>query len=199
MNNNIKRGVVTAATLLGCLVLAVSAQGASFDCGQAGSKGEHVICDSTSLKAAGYQKLGGFLVRNGDVAHPFETSSDVGVEIWCVLDTTKRPVIKKSCVYGVQSVIKRDDKGEAIFKTEDALDFVLSSDFKIFDSDTECASKLHPYRSVVAIGRWKDRKSPQVGGYAYAIKQAWIIDPDSRKFVEISTKDVSCEINEDRD
>jgi uncharacterized protein YecT (DUF1311 family) len=46
MNNNIKRGGLVAATLLGCLGLAVSAQGASFDCGKASTKAERLICDN---------------------------------------------------------------------------------------------------------------------------------------------------------
>jgi len=49
MNNNIKRGVVVAAVLVGCLGLAVSAQGASFDCTKAGTMVEHLICDNTEI------------------------------------------------------------------------------------------------------------------------------------------------------
>ncbi len=46
MNNNIKRGVWVAVVLLGGLGLAVSAQGASFDCGKAGTMVERLICDN---------------------------------------------------------------------------------------------------------------------------------------------------------
>lgn len=46
MNNNFKRGVWVAAALLGCMGLAVSAQGASFDCGKASTKVERLICDN---------------------------------------------------------------------------------------------------------------------------------------------------------
>ena len=49
MNNNIKRGGLIAAVLLGGLGLAVSAQGASFDCGKAGTKVEHIICDNSEI------------------------------------------------------------------------------------------------------------------------------------------------------
>jgi len=49
MNNDIKRGGLVAAMLLGCLGLAVSAQGASFDCGKAGTKVEHIICDDPEI------------------------------------------------------------------------------------------------------------------------------------------------------
>lgn len=49
MNNNIKSGVWVAATLLGCLGLAVSAQGASFDCGEAGTKVEKLVCATPSI------------------------------------------------------------------------------------------------------------------------------------------------------
>lgn len=49
MNNNIKRGGLVAATLLGCLGLAVSAQGASFDCGKASTTVERLICDNPAI------------------------------------------------------------------------------------------------------------------------------------------------------
>ncbi len=49
MNSNIKRGGRVAATLFGCLVLAVPAQGASFDCGKASTKVEHLICDNPEI------------------------------------------------------------------------------------------------------------------------------------------------------
>jgi len=49
MNNDIKRGVWLTATLLGCLGLGVSAQGASFDCGKAQTKVEHLICDNPEI------------------------------------------------------------------------------------------------------------------------------------------------------
>jgi uncharacterized protein len=48
MNNNIKRGVWVAA-LMGCSVLAVSAKGASFDCGKATTKVEKLICSDAEL------------------------------------------------------------------------------------------------------------------------------------------------------
>lgn len=35
--------------ILGCLMLAASAQGASFDCGKAGTKVEHLICDNPEI------------------------------------------------------------------------------------------------------------------------------------------------------
>lgn len=52
MNNNIKRSGMVAVAMLGCLGLAVSAQGASFDCGKAGTKGEHIICDDAKRNIA---------------------------------------------------------------------------------------------------------------------------------------------------
>jgi hypothetical protein len=45
----IKRGVFLVVTLLGCLVLASAAQAASFDCGKAQTKVEHLICDNPEL------------------------------------------------------------------------------------------------------------------------------------------------------
>jgi len=51
MNNDIKCGAVfgVAATLLSCLLLALSAQAASFDCGKAQTKVEHLICDNPEI------------------------------------------------------------------------------------------------------------------------------------------------------
>jgi uncharacterized protein len=49
MNGYIKRTGLVAAALLGCLGLAVSTQGASFDCGKAQSKVEHLICDNPDI------------------------------------------------------------------------------------------------------------------------------------------------------
>lgn len=46
MKNDIKRGVWVAAALLGCLGLAVSAQGASFECAKASTPAERLICDN---------------------------------------------------------------------------------------------------------------------------------------------------------
>lgn len=48
MKNEIKRGVWVGGTLLGCLV-ALFAQGASFDCGEAQTKVEHLICDNAEI------------------------------------------------------------------------------------------------------------------------------------------------------
>lgn len=49
MNGYLKRSVQLATTLLACAVLAPFAQGASFDCGKAGTKVEHIICDDPEI------------------------------------------------------------------------------------------------------------------------------------------------------
>jgi uncharacterized protein YecT (DUF1311 family) len=49
MSGYIKRSGWVVATLLGCLGLAVSAQGASFDCGKAQTKVEQFICSDAEL------------------------------------------------------------------------------------------------------------------------------------------------------
>lgn len=49
MNGYLKRSGLLAAALLVCVGLAVSAQAASFDCGKAGTKVEHIICDNPEI------------------------------------------------------------------------------------------------------------------------------------------------------
>lgn len=151
------------------------------------------------LLTAGYKKLSGMLVKGGDVAHPYDSSYNVAADEWCILDTSKRPVVATRCVYAVQSIIHRDSKGRATFQTDDALEFAPVTGYKFLDDDTNCASPLYPYRSIVVIGRYKLREGLGNGGYTEDIRQAWVIDIESRKFVEISTKEVTCEVNEDRD
>jgi len=45
----IRRGVLLVAMLLGCLMLVSTAWAASFDCGKAQSKVEHLICDNAEI------------------------------------------------------------------------------------------------------------------------------------------------------
>lgn len=49
MNGYIKRSGWFAATWLGCLMLASTAQAASFDCAKAQTKVEHLICDNSEI------------------------------------------------------------------------------------------------------------------------------------------------------
>jgi len=49
MNGYVNRSGWFAAALLGCLMLALSARAASFDCGKAQSKVEHLICDNPEI------------------------------------------------------------------------------------------------------------------------------------------------------
>lgn len=151
------------------------------------------------LLAAGYKKLGGMMVKGGDATHPYDSSDNVTAAKWCILDTSKRPVVATRCVYAVRTITHRDSNGRATFQTDDALEFAPVSEYKFIDDDANCESPLYPYRSIVAIGRFKLREDPDYGGYAEDIRQAWVIDIESRKFVEISTKEVTCEVNEDRD
>lgn len=146
-----------------------------------------------SLKKQSYSETGAFFVKNGE--HSWETDTDMmGVE-WCLIDNK----LLKRCFFVIRAVVERDSKGYPKVKLEDALEFLPISGFQFLAEGDECLSKLHPNRSVVAIGRWKNRSKPKVGGYAHSIKQAWIVDSLTKKFVEVPPKEVSCEINEDRD
>ncbi|OIR02330.1 hypothetical protein GALL_157020 [mine drainage metagenome] len=152
----------------------------------------------TSLTAAGYTVVHSFSVKNGDLQHPWKIDMNLFGTEWCLRDV-KSPRIAKKCVYAIRMVLERTSHGYPKFKTEDALEFVPSQGFKFLDEDVQCMDKMYPNRSVLSIGSWKDRMPPEIGGYADSIKQSWILDPETKKFVEISSKDVVCEINEDRD
>lgn len=49
MNGYLKRSGLLATAMLVCVGLTPAAQGASFDCGKAGTKVEHIICDDPEL------------------------------------------------------------------------------------------------------------------------------------------------------
>jgi uncharacterized protein len=49
MNNKTSGGIKRILCLIGLLVLALTAQGASFDCAKAGTKVEHLICDNPEI------------------------------------------------------------------------------------------------------------------------------------------------------
>ncbi|MFH2135187.1 MAG: hypothetical protein ABII81_08420 [Pseudomonadota bacterium] len=202
--------------LISLLLLACDAQGAEKQLPLSETREDHKIesmsveikahrysGDLTKLEeellAAGYKKLNGMMVKGGDATHPYHSSDNVATEEWCILDLSKQPVVAKRCVYAVQSIVQRDSRGNPRFQTEGALEFSPVSGFDFLDDDTNCASPLYPYRTIVAIGRFKLREGRGNGGYAEDIRQAWVIDIEARKFVEISTKEVTCEVNEDRD
>jgi hypothetical protein len=98
-------------------------------------------------------------------------------------------------------MLRRDADGHPVWKSEDAIQINFNGDIlETFDSgDTYCSSSLYPDRSVFAIGLWKVRKPPEVGGYAYSFRKAWVVNPEIKKFEEIPTKSVKCEVNEDRE
>ena len=91
----------------------------------------------------------------------------------------------------------RDAKGQIIWRVEDALEH--ATDYRgTYDSEG-CTSSAHPDADIIATGQWNTRKPPEVGGYLWPIEAAWRIDFATRKFIEIPTKGIVCELNEDRD
>ena len=62
-----------------------------------------------------------------------------------------------------------------------------------------CVSPIDPKAKVVAFGAWRSSRSPQVGGYMEVVNKAWRVDLQHRRFVEIQTEEVICELAEDRD
>ena len=113
----------------------------------------------------------------------------------------KRPVRTEKCVIVLHTLVRRDANGIPVWNNEDAIQIDFNgNNLRIFESDdTHCVSSIYPASTVFAIGLWKWRKKPQVGGYAYSFRNAWIVDPIAKKFKQIPANSVSCEINEDRD
>lgn len=75
----------------------------------------------------------------------------------------------------------------------------LNDEYNVFDtSDTNCKIDDNNFEEVIAIGKWKWRDYPSVGGYAYAINKAWIVNCNTMRFEETFPGRVKCEINEDR-
>lgn len=104
---------------------------------------------------------------------------------------------KISAIWLQRNTGSRDAKGDIIWRVEDTFEY--PSDYQ-YNFDADCTVSAYPDTTIIAMGgKWHNRKSPQVGGYRSHIKRAWRVDFKTRKFVEISTKGVVCELNEDRD
>ncbi|MDD2829914.1 MAG: hypothetical protein PHW18_10105 [Sulfuricurvum sp.] len=82
-----------------------------------------------------------------------------------------------------------------IWKIEDSIE--LSPKEEHLDTEL-CVSSEYPNTKIVCSGKWNWRKKPSGWGYMKPIKKAWRIDIDNKKFIEIDTKNVKCELNEDR-
>jgi len=91
----------------------------------------------------------------------------------------------------------RDEDGNTIWRAEDALEYPESYQ-GTFDTES-CLASAYPNAKIIAMGRWRWRKPPEFGGYLAPIEKAWRVDFKMRKFVEIPTKGVVCELSENRD
>lgn len=149
------------------------------------------------IEQHGYERSNGGQVKG-------VANGEVWTQEYCVINRDHfpaRPVRFESCVIVINTLIRRDSNGKPVWKSEDAIQINFNgNNLNIFDSGgTLCASTLYPGKSVFAIGLWKWKKKPQVGGYAYSMRKAWLADPETRKLKEIPTNSVSCKIDEDRD
>lgn len=149
------------------------------------------------LREYGYDSLGGGNLKGS-------AENDLWWQHYCLINRDHfpaRPVRLETCVIVIQTLVGREPNGTPIFKNEDAIQIKFNgNDLRIFDTDdTYCASTLYPERSVFAIGLWKWRKKPQVGGYAYSLRNAWVVDTETKQFQEIPTNGVKCVVDEDRD
>jgi len=93
----------------------------------------------------------------------------------------------------------RDAKGHIIWRIEDTIEFPSGYKGTFETEPGGCTSSAYPDARIIAKGKWHNRKPPKVGGFMRPIDKAWRVDFKTRKFVEIPTKGVVCELNEDRD
>jgi len=141
-----------------------------------------------------YSKGGSCLGIDVDNVHKCELAL-TGSSGWLT-----RPNGKKIEVIWLESNTgNRDAKGDIIWRVEDSIEF--PSDYKgTFETEPGgCISSAYPDATIIAKGKWHNRKPPKVGGFMRPIEKAWRVDFKTRKFVEISIKGVVCELNEDRD
>jgi hypothetical protein len=124
-----------------------------------------------------------------------DADCEVLLKTWQVL-INSRP---KKYLFRIQTRLSRDSRGRPIYKTDDALEYSPAGGLRAFSDDENCTSAAYPNRSVLAIGLWKWRNKPKIGGFAHSIKYAWVIDPELKRFREIPTRSVKCEIDDDRD
>lgn len=82
-----------------------------------------------------------------------------------------------------------------LWKIEDSIE--LSPKYGHFNTEL-CVSSEYPNTKIICAGKWNWRKKPSGWGYMKPIKKAWRIDVENKKFIEIDTKSVKCELNEDR-
>lgn len=122
----------------------------------------------------------------------------------CPLGLTGSEIVAKNgnkiqVIWLTSNTGNRDAKGHTIWRIEDTIEF--PSDYKgTFETEPGgCISSTYPDATIIAKGKWHNRKPPKVGGFMRPIEKAWRVDFKTRKFVEISTKGVVCELNEDRD
>lgn len=98
------------------------------------------------------------------------------------------------------TIPERDGNGRAIYQLEDAFEYALQGrEEPLLGNESGCVSRAAPKLQVIAIGVWKWRKNPGLGGYAHSIKHAWLADPSIKKLRPVPVESVGCEINEDRD
>jgi hypothetical protein len=103
-------------------------------------------------------------------------------------------------VFVIQALLFRQTNGFPVWEGVDAIQINFNGNvLSIFDSgDNDCSSSLYPNWPVYAIGIWKFRKPPNIGGYK-SIRKAWVVNPETKKFKEIPAKSFKCGFNEHRD
>ncbi|MDZ4074026.1 MAG: hypothetical protein U1E04_04645 [Hylemonella sp.] len=104
------------------------------------------------------------------------------------------------CVLVITEILSHDASGHATRASPSEMIHVqLPRGWDYFDTrSTGCKSSKYPDSEIIAIGKWKNRKEPLTGGYAHSIKNAWRIDYQKLRFVEIPARDVSCGFDDDR-
>lgn len=151
-----------------------------------------------TLKETGYKPVRSVFLKVGGRDQPWEVDTNLLGQEWCKYGGNQIHA-SALCVYAIRTVTGRNAAGIPSLKTADALELLASDGFQFLDDEEMCVDRLNPNRSALVVARWENRKPPKVGGHAIEIRQAWILDPATRRFLEIAANRVTCEVNEDRD
>lgn len=147
--------------------------------------------DLATIEELGYEDTGGQLLKGAG-------NDEISFQEYCTFNRDgfpAKPVRLVSCVIVIQTLLFRQTNGFPVWEGVDAIQINFNGNvLRTFSpGNPDCASSLYPDWSVFAIGSWTDRKSPNVGGYAFS--NAWVVNPETKKFKEVPTKSVKCEVN----
>lgn len=146
----------------------------------------------SELDRQGYKNLGGLGVMD-------ESGRELDDAVVLVKGIVINRRVKKLWLAYVTIPI-RDGNGHPTYQLEDAFEYELhGAEEPLLGDDSGCASRAATKLQVIAVGTWKWKKNPRLGGRAHSIKHAWVADPLTKRLRSVPPKSVVCEFAEDRD